>query len=388
MKNGKRLSIAAALLVWLGAWDSGRAQSLDDLNLQVHGFATQSLIYTSENNWNTTNSSAASPAWTEAVVNMTAQPSPRVRIGVQARYFLLGTLGNAITLDWAMADLKLNEHFGIRAGKVKTPMGLLNEAQDIDPAQQWILLPQSVYAITSRNATLSHNGGVVYGTTSLGERLGKLDYRAYGGQRQIGSEDGTFQPLRDEGITVPNGTTGPTYGATARWHTPLPGLMVGASGASEQTGGALSTTYLSGTIQSAHFYHPYFFGQLERGKVMVAGEYTRLSAHTTVAFTGIPVIPDREDWREFYVMSSYKLSSKLAAGVYYSSANDHSQVASAAKYQRDWALAARYDFDPFVYVKLEEHLMDGTLIGYSALDNTGGLAPNTRMTMLKLGVSF
>jgi hypothetical protein len=376
------------MLAYLGMRDLAQAQSLDDLNLQIHGFATQSLIYTAANNWNTTNSSDGSPAWTEAVVNMTAQPTSRIRVGVQARYFLLGTLGNTITLDWAMADIKLNEHFGIRAGKVKTPTGLLNEAQDVDPAQLWILLPQSVYPIATRNATLSHNGGVVYGAASLGKKLGKLDYRGYGGQRQLASDDGDFQPLRDEGIAVSNGTTGPTFGVSGRWHPPLAGLMLGASEASEQATGALSTTYLSGTLQSAHFYHPYIFGQFERGKVMVAGEYSRVAARATLNFTGLPAIHTREDWREFYVMSSYKLSNKLAAGVYYSSNNDHAQVASAAKFQKDWALSARYDFDPFVYLKLEEHLMDGTMIGFSTLNNTGGLVPDTRMTMLKLGVSF
>ena len=44
------------------------------------------------NNWNSTNSSDGSAAWTEAVVNLTAQPEPKLRIGVQARYFLLGEL--------------------------------------------------------------------------------------------------------------------------------------------------------------------------------------------------------------------------------------------------------------------------------------------------------
>jgi hypothetical protein len=61
---------------------------------------------------------------------------------------------------------------------------------------------------------------------------------------------------------------------------------------------------------------------------------------------------------------------------------------SSARYQKDWALSARYDFNPFFYAKAEEHIMDGTLLGYSVSNNTGGLLPNDRMTLLKLGVSF
>jgi hypothetical protein len=33
------------------------------------------------------------------VVNLTAQPMPKLRVGVQARYQLLGNSGNTVTLD-------------------------------------------------------------------------------------------------------------------------------------------------------------------------------------------------------------------------------------------------------------------------------------------------
>jgi hypothetical protein len=89
---------------------------MEEMNLQVHGYATQGFIYTTNNNWNTAETTDGSPAWSEAVVNMTVEPQPKLRIGVQARYFLLGTYGNQITLDWAQGDYKVNERFGFRAG--------------------------------------------------------------------------------------------------------------------------------------------------------------------------------------------------------------------------------------------------------------------------------
>jgi hypothetical protein len=138
------------------------AQSLDDLNIQVHGFATQGFMYTTANNWNLAETSSGSAAWTEAVVNLTSQPQSRLRIGVQAHYFLLGQYGNQINFDWAQADYKVNDRFGFRVGKVKSPEGMLNEIQDIDSAYLWIVLPQSVYPIANRTTTLSHYGGVVY----------------------------------------------------------------------------------------------------------------------------------------------------------------------------------------------------------------------------------
>jgi hypothetical protein len=114
----------------------GTAQSLDDLNIQIHGYATQGFLYSTQNNVFTTHSSNGSPAWSEAVMNVSAQPIPKLRIGVQARYFLLGNFGDSITLDWAAADYKVNEKFGVRFGKVKIPTNLFNETQDIDPSSR------------------------------------------------------------------------------------------------------------------------------------------------------------------------------------------------------------------------------------------------------------
>jgi hypothetical protein len=163
------------------------AQSLEDLNIQLHGYATQGFMYSTQNNFFTTNSSSGSPAWDEAVVNITSQPSPKLRIGAQGRYELLGNIGgNNITLDWASVDYKFSEKLGVRVGKVKTPDALFNEVQDIDPAYIWSLLPQSIYPLTSRNSFLSHYGGVVYGrlkpSAKLGAKLGNVDYRVFGGE--------------------------------------------------------------------------------------------------------------------------------------------------------------------------------------------------------------
>src|ERR1035441_7660579 len=83
-KTMKRLLVGAIVLA-LGAVPV-MAQSLEDLNIQIHGYATQGFLYTTQNNILTTKSSDGSPAWTEAVLNVSAQPIPKLRIGVQGRY--------------------------------------------------------------------------------------------------------------------------------------------------------------------------------------------------------------------------------------------------------------------------------------------------------------
>ncbi|MGD0893861.1 MAG: hypothetical protein ABR923_20250 [Terracidiphilus sp.] len=377
------------------------AQSLDDLNIQIHGYATQGFLYTTQNNIFTTSSSNGSPAWTEAVVNVGAQPTPKLRVGVQARYFLLGSEGNNITLDWAAADYKANDKFGVRFGKVKTPSGLLNETQDIDPSYLWSLLPQGIYPLTSRNSLLAHYGGVVYGTLNMGKQLGKLEYRGWGGGRSIGANDGYFVTEKELGVTITNGDNFVTYGEVLHWRTPLAGLMVGVSNFHNNA----STNALTDTISPSQYFaggtfngtlvspkgtdQTQYFGRYEKDKLMVAGEYSRNPAQAEFVVPGVIKESDRLDYRSWYAMASYKLTGKLTAGLYDTQFIDHQAALGPARYSKDWVVSGRYDFNQFVYAKAEQHFLDGEAppSGYDITLNTN-LQPSTKLTLLKVGVSF
>jgi hypothetical protein len=386
----KRALIGAFALA-LSATVPGVSQSLDDLNIQIHGYATQGFLYTTNNNILTTTSSNGSPAWTDAVVNITAQPMPKLRVGVQGRYFLLGNYGNAITLDWAAADYKFNDKFGVRFGKVKVPTGLFNETQDIDPSYMWSLLPQSVYPIGSRNSDLARLGGVGYGTLNLGAKMGKLEYRGWGGENVITSGDGYLLAQREQGLGYPNGVSGVDLGGALHWKTPLPGLMIGASD-TRHLGLNNEVTAANGAVkgfQTIHaFNQPFYFVKYEKNKVMVAGEYSRLPASLVIQFPEAPPLPLRNDQRKWYGMATYKVTEKFTVGTYDSQFFVKSNPLGPARYSKDWAISGRYDLGQYVYAKAEEHIIDGTAVGYDADLNPGGLKPNTKLTILKVGVSF
>ena len=385
----KRMLAGVLLLVLPGI--AAMAQSLDDLNIQIHGYATQGFLYTTQNNIFTTSSSNGSPAWTEAVVNITAQPNPKLRIGVQGRYFLLGNFGNAITLDWAAADYKADERFGVRFGKVKTPSGLLNEIQDIDPSYIWSLLPQGIYPIASRSSVLAHYGGVVYGTFKLGSNMGKLEYRGWGGERVIGTDDGYFVVQRESGLNLPNGLNGVTLGAALHWKTPLPGLMIGASNGKDMQWSSTLTAgggALTGTETLKPFNLPDYFARYEKDKLMLAGEWNRLPVNGALTFVGLPADPVKIDQRAWFAMASYKLTDKFTLGLYDSQSVDHQAALGPARHSLDWAVSGRYDFNQYLYAKAEQHFIDGTELGYDTTLNPGGLKPDMRMTVLKIGVSF
>ena len=80
------------------------------------------------------------------------QVSDKFRIGAQVYDRKLGELGDwHPSLDWAVADYKVNNWLGFRGGKVKTTLGLYNDTQDLDFLHTFALLPQSVYPTDVRD---------------------------------------------------------------------------------------------------------------------------------------------------------------------------------------------------------------------------------------------
>ena len=329
--------ITASLMIALTSLPA-TAQSLEDLNIQIHGYATQGFLYSNANNFFTTTSSNGSPAWDEVVINTTAQPMPKLRIGVQNRYLLLGNVSNAITLDWAAADYKVNDKFGVRFGKVKTPIGQFNEIQDIDPGYQWVLLPQSVYPLLTRNFQLSHYGGVVYGTVNAGPRAGKFDYRAFGGERVMAPTDGFVLAFTEAGVVFQSGINLTSYGGTLKWRTPLPGLMIGGSDVKNNQANVLITDgAYSGTFSNEPLNSENYFGAYERGKFMIAGEYKRVPTIFTLTLTlptGPHALPTHLDQRSWYGMAAYKVTGKFSVGTYDAQLIDHQHALGAIRKRR------------------------------------------------------
>ncbi len=366
------------------------AQSLDDLNIQIHGFAVQGFLYTTSNNIFSTNSSDGSPAWTEDVLNISAQPIPKLSVAVQGRYFLLGSMANGINIDYAAADYKVNDRFGVRFGKVKTPSGLYNETQDVSPSYLWALLPQSIYLIGSRNSQLAHYGAVTYGTLDCGSRLGKLEYRAWAGARVIGGDDSYFQDLREASVEVPSGTSGTVSGIALHWLTPLRGLTLGASDSENQSTTArviYDPNGALGTLTTTNN-QPDFFARFERKRVLIAAEYDHAHTGLTFKFPSFPSESYPFDVKPWFVMASYRLTHKLNLGAYRSYTLDRDKPQGNGRFVRDWTISSRYDFNGYLYAKAEEHFITGTLVEFDQDHNPSGLKPSTQLTVLKIGVSF
>jgi hypothetical protein len=364
---------------------TGSLYAQDLAGIVAHGFVSQGFLFSSSNNYLSMKSSEGSPQWTDGAFNISDSLTDNLRVGLQLHMYQLGEFGGSnVMVDWASGDYRVNDHFGIRAGKVKTIWGLFNDSQDIDAVFLWILLPQGSYSIDHKSFYLSHIGGDVYGELSFGNRAGKLHYAGYAGQATVDLNDGYIKAFAESGLVFTSSLGGKTYGGDLQWETPVKGLTIGSSANMQ----AIDGTAPTGSIHTPFAFAPSMYAKFSRGKVYLAAEYDRISFHSTVTI-GSAVFPLVVDGRSWFVMGSYRLGSKVQIGSYYSHYVDKAQdTTQPASYSKDWVVSGRYDFNEYFYAKVEGHFLRGTALGYYGSTNPNGLTPNSNMLAAKIGFTF
>jgi hypothetical protein len=357
----------------------------DLAGIEIHGFVTQGVLFSSNNNYVTMKSSSGSLAWTDGAVSITDSVTDNLRAGIQVHMYQLGQLGGPnLQIDWASGDYKVDDRLGFRAGKVKTVFGLFNDSQDVDAIFLWVLLPQSSYPVDNKSFLLAHLGGEVYGVLPLGHHAGKMRYSGYAGQATLDLNGGYLKQFTDGGIVFTSPPSGRTYGGDLRWQAPLTGLTLGASANVLALDGSApaGTMHLASELNSAEY------AQFQKGRFYFAGEYRRVPLDTIVT-SGPLVLPFPVDGRAWYAMGSYRLLTKLHVGSYYSHfINKALDTTQPASYSKDWVVSGRYDFNSYFYGKIEGHFLHGTALGYYDSTNPNGLKPTSNMLAAKIGFSF
>ena len=375
-----------------------RAQfSIDGHSFQAHAFFSQGFASSDQNNFLTMKTSSGSFAMTDAGVNLSTQIGDKLRVGAQFYTSNVGELGRwHPQLDWAVADYRFRDWFGVRAGKVKTSLGLYNDTQDMGFLHTWALLPQSIYPLDLRDATISHEGGDIYGEVSL-HKAGSVSYTAYGGMSRDSKYSGYYYSAVN---TVPfKDVKRSLYGADARWTTPVAGLMVGGSymhqrmaidGTLAGSGGLFFRIDTEPPLQIAAGYADY-----TRGKLHLAGEYRKHYEILSYATPFYLLKGNEFGDQGFFVSAAYRLSSWLEAGAYNSRyyVNAPQDPSPGATHIFDQAVTARFDLKKYWHVKIEGHFMDGYGDTYSAhgfypASNPLGLRPRTNMLIIRTGFNL
>lgn len=357
VRAGSRLLLLAPL--------SGLAQGPSEV--QVHGFVSQGAIKTTDNNY-LADSERGSVEFTEVGINFTNALTDRLRLGIQLFAYDLGPLGNYdARFDWFYLDYRAWDWLGFRAGRTKLPFGLYNETSDIDAARVPILLPQSMYPVTNRDALLAQTGGELYGYVPLGP-VGELEYRLYGGTIFLDLGESS---LVDGEVSVPY-----LIGGRLMWLLPWEGLQLGGSLQAVR----FDFTYIPppGLLQPAQeaglvpadfdgtvdVRVPFLLAvaslEYNAHDLLVAAEYSRWHAELESELPTL-IQPMTITSERAYVMTSYRIAPWFVPGVYYSLTYPNVKTRSGHQnYQHDVALTLRYDLTQHWLLKLEGHYMHGT----------------------------
>ena len=169
-----------------------------------------------------------------------------------------------------------------------------------------------------------------------------------------------------------------------RWIAPWKGLTLGSTILSQAIDGA---TY-NGGVHVAPQLDTSFYGQMKIHKLYLTGEYWRTPINP-ISTVGPEVIHWPLDSRAWYAMASYQMGKRFQMGTYYSHyVNKGGDTSLPENYSKDWVISSRYDFNPYLYGKIEGHFLHGTGLGYYAFVNPDGLQTNSAMLAARIGFSF
>lgn len=397
-KQAGLLRVAACLLATLPFL----AHALPSWNdVQLGGFASQGYLKSSRNDY-LGSSLDGTFALREYAANASVAQG-KWRVGAQVFGQKLGNYGNdRIKLDWATVDYQFGQALGLRAGRVKMPRGLYNEALDLDSVRPFVLLPQGVYDPRLRDFQASFDGAMAYGNISL-RRVGSLDYRAYYGDIPIPTNGGANRYFN-------NGTArvlGPmkmdsVLGGSLFWNTPVQGLRTGYSFSIFKN--LISRSYPSPEQIASNSSDPYtkstegyprhlFSAEYVKGDWVLATEYGREhSLYFTDTLPGIAKPkylhrPTKFTATTHYYSISRRINSRFEVGAYFDRYSDRTSTVSTktgltkveSLDQKDYALSVRFDATSHLLFKVEYHLYRGT---GKIWDTPSGLPIEGRNTLL------
>ncbi|MDB4962982.1 MAG: hypothetical protein JWP01_2981 [Myxococcales bacterium] len=379
------LVAACALVSLTSAAVPARAEGDEDDGsaLQVHAFVSQGAAVTTDNNY-LTSTERGSFELTEAGINFSKALNDRLRVGIQLFTRDLGPIGNyTARVDWAFLDYRWKDWLGLRAGRVKLPFGLYNDSSDIDAAHPVVLLPQSIYPATNREALLAQTGAELYGFKPLGTR-GALEYRLFAGTIHVDLDETTMTQI--DRLEIPY-----VVGGRVMWETPVEGLRLGGSAIAARLESDLRLPTEVAPITLALGIRMWIASlEYVTGPITFATEYSRWTSRLE---TNDPRFPRRHttDTRAYW-LAAYRFSPLVQAAGYYSIYYpDLDNREGRESRLHDAAATLRFDLNPHWLLKIEGHALRGTATLNPALNDNmapGGLANRWWLLVAKTTVYF
>ena len=157
--------LLAGLLGASAAAADSLGDSFADTRYRIQGFAAQTLISSTNNNFFGESRDAVSTDFTEIGLQGFWLPLDALQLSGQILYRQAGESDQeGLRLDYAQADWRFYQNdstqLGVRLGKVKIPYGLYNETRDVPFTRPSILLPQAIYLDHSRSVLIAAPGAI------------------------------------------------------------------------------------------------------------------------------------------------------------------------------------------------------------------------------------
>jgi hypothetical protein len=357
---------------------------------QVHGFATQGFIWTSENRF-FGKSESGSFGLTELGINGSFRPTPDLQFSVQALSRRAGEGENgSIRLDYGMIDYSVisNEttSLGVRIGRIKNPLGLYNDTRDVAFIRPSILLPQSIYFDRTRNLALSSDGIGLYSENRMGKS--NLFYQLEVAYPNVDDEETKIAFLGPQLLA----------GALEEKSSYISRLLF------EREGGRIRLA-ISGAIVNIQF-NPVAAntasGRIRFSPLIFSAQYntefwsiTSEYALRNTKFNNVGVISNLNITGEsYYLQGAYQIARDLQALIRYDvlfknrdDRNGLNVPIAHQQFAKDWTLGLRWNMTDSLMSRVEYHYIDGTA-WLAPLDNPNPSLTKQRWDLFALLLSY
>ncbi len=354
-------------------------------DVNIHGFISQGFLKTSHNNY-LCNSEDGSFQFNEMGINFNTQLSDKLRMGCQFFARDLGEVGNdEIKLDWASADYRLHNLIGFRIGKIKISHGLYNDVRDVDAVRTNILLPRGIYMERSRAILVAMKGFGIYG-----EIPGNISYQAGYGTIEIpetsyavtnlaqfyqeyilSGYSGYGNSADSEEITssVHSVDVNHFFNSAVQWDTPLNGLKLAASSVYLSMDIFMdSNTMELIKLNFKEISISVFSAEYSIGDTIMTVEYAAPKVKGDVLTSSIDI-----NRVGYYASISHRFTDYFEISAYYAETfsiktdKDGDRFVNMGlprhlAWEKDICLSVRFDIINNWIIKLESHLIDGTML--------------------------
>lgn len=367
-----------------------------DTRYHIQGFAAQTLISSTNNNFFGESRDSISPEFTEIGLHGFWLPLDTLQLSGQILYRRAGESDqDGLRLDYAQADWRFFQNeftqLGLKLGKVKIPYGLYNETRDVPFTRPSILLPQAIYLDSSRSVLIAAPGAIFHGS-NVGE-YGTFDFTLGWVQPDFDSESVEYVFLGNNRPGKLQGKSG--YNSSLRWDAPTDTTLMLTYIDADADYEPGSPDYLAAGSISVRSTLASFQQRLDT--LTLTAEYNE--THNSRAGFGVAFPDTTNNPMAYYVQGEWRFHPEwelvLRNEVHYRDKYDKSgqkfHTATGrpahALFSDDWVVGLRWDATPNLMLRAEYHHVNGTS-WLPGLDNPDVFATEQRWNMGLLQAAY